>query len=185
MRRHRRRALAAFLVLAGCSGAEKGPVLFRGNGLQVAPLSTNEQAAVQAAAVRAAFDIQPGLSLLVDPVYLPRTAGRVGGTPVPAPVIARLQEIGLTKGTCEPPRDAPKVVPQCKAELPGYVVRFSEVFGRGADSAQVYLAATQYRRNAEERAQVLSFEKAFQLVKSGQTWRVASEARLPSEGEQQ
>jgi hypothetical protein len=174
--------LFALALLVGCSGRDSGPVLARGNALQVAPLSVNEQAAVNAAALRAAFDLQPGLSLLMDPVFLPRTAGRAGGTPVPASLVARLRELGLTRGTCEPPRNAPTKVPECRAELPGYVVRFSEIFSRG-DSVQVYLAAKQYRRNATENAQVLDFEKAFKLVKSGASWRVASEARLPSEAQ--
>lgn len=173
----------ALTLLVSCSGRDAGPVLARGNGLQVASLSVNEQAAVNAAALRAAFDLEPSLSLLMDPVFLPRTAGRAGGTPVPAPLVARLRELGLTRGTCQPPRDAPKKVPECRAELPGYVVRFSEIFARGSDSVQVYLAAKQYRRNATENAQVLDFEKTFKLVKSGAAWRVSNEARLKSEGE--
>jgi hypothetical protein len=68
----------------------------------------------------------------------------------------------------------------CPAERPGYVVRFSEIFGIGKDSVEVYLGATRYRRAPKEPAEVLTFERAYQLVKVRGEWRVTREARLPS-----
>ena len=154
--------------------------MVRGTGFPVAQLDVNQQAAVNASAVSAAFDRDPSLSLLVDPVYLPRTAGRVGGSSVAPALVAQMKQQGTVRGTCQTPREGPKAVPVCPAAMPGYVVRFSEIFRMGADSVQVYLAATRYRRAPKEPAEVLNFERAYQLVKIRGEWRVAREARLPN-----
>jgi len=153
----------------------------RGTGLQIATLDVAQQADVDRAAVRASFDPDPSLSLLADPVYLPRSAGRVGGASVAPALIAKLKEEGVVRGTCQIPREGPKVVPVCPAALPGYVVRFSEIFALGGkDSVEVYLSATRYRRAPKEPSEVLTFERAYQLVRVRGDWRVMREARLPS-----
>jgi hypothetical protein len=179
-----RRTLCLIIPLAALSAAcakDEGPPQVRGAGYQLAPLTVNEQAAVNGAALSAAFDRDPSLSLLVDPVYLPRTAGRLGGASVAPALIARMKQEGAIRGTCQTPRDTTRTVPVCPAALPGYVVRFSEIFGiGGADSVEVYLAATRYRRAPKEPAEMLSFERAYQLVKVRGEWRVMKEARLPS-----
>ena len=61
-------------------------------------------------------------------------------------------------------------------------MRFSEIFGLGGgtDSVQVYLAATRYRHTPREPAELLSFERAYRIVRVRGEWRVASEARMPS-----
>jgi hypothetical protein len=59
-------------------------------------------------------------------------------------------------------------------------VRFSEIFRLGDDSVQVYVGATRYRRAPKEPADVLTFERAYQLVRVRGDWRVMREARLPS-----
>ncbi|HEV7993378.1 MAG TPA: hypothetical protein VGP25_16250 [Gemmatimonadaceae bacterium] len=173
-------AVAALLALCVSCTKEEGPVQVRGAGLQLATLDVAQQAAVNAAAVRAAFDPDPSLSLLADPVYLPRTAGRDGGGSVAPALIARMKQQGVVRGTCQTPREGPKAVPVCPAAMPGYVVRFSEIFQLGKDSVEVYLGATRYRRAPKEPAEVLTFERAYQLVRSRGDWLVMREARLPN-----
>ena len=170
-----------FAAVLACGGADEGPPAFRGPGLKVVPLEVNQQAAVNAAVVRAAFDPDPALSLLLDPVYLPRSEGSAGGTPVAPALIARMRQQGIVRGTCQPSRDSTRTVPLCPAALPGYVVRFSEILGRGtsSDSLQVYLAATRYRHEPNAPADLLSFERAYRVGRAGSGWRVLSEARIP------
>jgi hypothetical protein len=178
-----RRALARVIPVLALSLAcakEEGPPQVRGAGFPLATLDVNQQAAVNAAALGAAFDRDPALSLLVDPVYLPRTAGKVGGASVAPALIARMKQQNIVRGTCQTPREGARVVPVCPAELPGYVVRFSEIFRLGDDSVQVYVGATRYRRAPKEPADVLTFERAYQLVRVRGDWRVMREARLPS-----
>jgi len=151
----------------------------RGPGLQIATLDLAQQTVVNAAAVRAAFDPDPNLSLLADPIYLPRTAGKEGGGSVAPALIARMKQQGIVRGTCQTPREGPKAVPVCPAALPGYVVRFSEIFQIGKDSVEVYLGATRYRRAPKEPSEVLTFERAYQLKRSRGDWLVMREARLP------
>ena len=179
-----RRSVSGFLpllALLACSGSDDGPPAFRGPGLKVAPLEVAQQAAVNAVAVNAAFNPDPSLSLLIDPVYLPRTEGTAGGTPVPQALIARMRDQGIVRGTCQPSRDSTRTVPLCPSALSGYVVRFSQVLGLGGgtDSVQVYLAATRYRHEPKEPAELLSFERAYRIGRARAGWRVLSEARIP------
>jgi len=165
-------------VVVACS-AKSGGNEARGAGLGAASLNADAQAAVYAAAAGAAFDVGPGLSLLADPQYLPRSSGYAGGDAVPAGVLGAMRDRGLVRGTCEPPRDA-KAVPVCRAELPGYVVRYSPVLKRGGDTVEVYVEATQYRTSATQPATALRFERAYQIVGRGSRWRVVSEGRVPT-----
>ena len=169
-------------LLLACGGSDEGPPAFRGPGLKAVALDVDQQAAINAAAVGAAFDPDPNLSLLLDTVYLPRSEGRVGGTPMPPALVARMRQRGIVRGTCEPPREEQRTVPLCEARLPGYVVRFSEILrrGTGQDSVQVYLAATRYRHEPNAPAELLSFERAYQLARARGQWRVTSEARIPN-----
>ena len=169
-------------LLLACGKSDEGPPAFRGPGLQVAALNVNQQAAINASALSAAFNPDPSLSLLIDPVYLPRTEGRAGGTTVAPALIARMKERGTVRGTCQTPRDSTRTVPLCPAPISGYVVRFSEIFGMGGgtDTVQVYLAATRYRHTPREPAELLSFERAYRIVRVRGEWRVMSEARMPS-----
>jgi hypothetical protein len=176
------RVLPLAVLLLACGKSDDGPPAFRGPGLQVAALNVNQQAAINASALSAAFNPDPSLSLLIDPVYLPRSQGRVGGTTVAPALIARMKERGTVRGTCQTPRDSTRTVPLCPAPISGYVVRFSEIYGLGGgtDSVQVYLAATRYRHTPREPAELLSFERAYRIVRVRGEWRVASEARMPS-----
>ena len=173
-------AAAALLAISAACSKDDGPIQVRGSGLQLAALDVAQQAAVNAAAVRAAFDPDPALSLLADPVYLPRTAGKEGGGSVAPALIARMKQQGVVRGTCQTPREGPRAVPVCPAALPGYVVRFSEIFQLGKDSVEVYLGATRYRRAPKEPSEVLTFERAYHLVRSRGDWLVMREARLPN-----
>ena len=168
------------LALLACGGDDGLPAA-RGPGLTNAELDVPQQAAINAAALNASFNPDPNLSLLIDPVYLPRTAGRQGGASVAPALIARMKQQGVVRGTCQTPRDAAKSVPLCPAPISGYVVRFSEILGlgTGADSVQVYLAATRYRHTPKEPAELLSFERAYRVAKVRGEWRVMSEARIP------
>jgi len=169
------------LLLGACGKGDDGVPHARGPGLEVATLDVNQEAAVNAAAVGAAFNPDPALSLLIDPVYLPRTAGLQGGASVAPALIARMKRIGTFRGTCQIPRENGHVVPTCPAPISGYVVRFSQIFqlGKSPDSVQVYLAATRYRHAPKEPAELLSFERAYRLTKIRGEWRVWSEARIP------
>ena len=72
----------------------------------------------------------PGLWILADTVYLPRTEGLAGGTPIPAEQMRAIQALDAVKGTCTVPvasRGREALV--CGAEYPGYAVRFSEGSG--------------------------------------------------------
>ena len=176
------RVLPLLGLLLACGKDDEGPPQVRGTGLEVAALDVNQQSAINAAAVSAAFDPDPNLSLLADPVYLPRSSGREGGSSVAPALIARMKQQGIVRGTCQTPREAVRAVPLCPAAISGYVVRFSEIFrlGAGKDSVEVYLAATRYRHAPKEPAEVLAFERAYQLTRVRGEWRVMREARLPN-----
>jgi hypothetical protein len=178
------RVLPIVVVLLACGKGDEGTPYVRGPGLEVAALDVNQQAAVNAAALGAAFDPDPSLSILADPVYLPRTADRVGGASVAPALIARMKQQGIVRGICQTPREGPRAVPLCPAAISGYVARFSEIFrlGAGKDSVEVYLAATRYRHTPKEPAEVLTFERAYQLMRVRGEWRVMREARLPKSG---
>jgi hypothetical protein len=169
------------ILLAACGPSDDGALQARGPGLEVASLDVDQEAAVNAAAVSAAFNPGPALSLLIDPVYLPRSEGRQGGASVAPALIARMKQRGTVRGTCQTPRESARTVPTCPAPMSGYVVRFSQIFQRGgsSDTVQVHLAATRYRHAAKEPAEVLSFERAYRLVRVRGEWRVMSEARIP------
>src|SRR3954469_22302327 len=84
-----------FVALLACGGSDDGPPAFRGPGLKVAPLEVSQQAAVNTVVVNAAFNPDPSLSLLIDPVYLPRTEGVAGGAPMAPALIARMRDQGV------------------------------------------------------------------------------------------
>ncbi len=166
------------LAAAACAGGEADDSV-RGRGLRVATMPPGAQAAVYDAAVRAGFEVGPGLAFLLDPRRLPRTAGLEGGTPVPAEVTAAMRRRGVVQGTCEPPPPSRTENPRCEARAPGYVVRFSEIFQVAGDTMQVHVAAQRYDTPGARASEVLRFEKVYQLVESGGRWRVVREARAP------
>jgi hypothetical protein len=170
-------ALAAVMAL-GCATNDSSVV--RGKGLTVAALPSVDQARIYEAAVRGAFDLDPSLSLLLDSRVLPRGVGLAPSGAVPDTVAAELQRRGVTRGGCEPPLST-KGAPRCKAELPGYVIRFSPVFAIQPDSVEVYVYVQKYDTPAGEASQTLRFERAYQVVRRGDDWHAVREARIPKE----
>ncbi len=170
--------MACLIGYAACTPDDSNVV--RGKGLPIAALSPAAQAQVYEAAVRGAFDLDPSLSLLLDSRELPRGVGLAPEGTVPAPVAAELRQRGVTRGTCEPELST-KGAPLCKAELPGYIVRFSPVFTLRGDSVQVYIYVQKYDTPGGETSQTLRFERAYQVVRQGDAWRAVREGRVPKE----
>lgn len=171
--------LAALLVAtAGCAEKKTGDGFVRGTGLRVTELPVPARVAIYDAAVKSAFDVGPGLTLLLDPRLLPRTKGLGPGTPVPKGVVEALRERGIVQGTCQPPGELAKEAARCDVANPGYIVRFSDIFGMAGDSVQVHVAVERYNTSTSANAEVMRFEKAFQVVGSGGNWRVVRQGRV-------
>jgi hypothetical protein len=140
------------------------------------------RANIYEAAARAAFDVSdPALSLLLDRRELPRTPGLESGGQISEGVVAEARKHGVFKGTCEPSLTATTGTAHCKAELPGYVLRFSPVFAERGDTAEVYMYAQRYDTPASGISETLRFERAYQVVHSDDGWRAAREGRVPKE----
>jgi hypothetical protein len=173
-------ALALAAIAAGaCGGDDSHDV--RGRGLAVASVPADVRARIYEAALRAAFDISdPSLSLLLDPRELPRTVGLAPAGRLDAATVHALVPGPVFKGRCEPVLGAHGTA-RCKAELPGYVVRFSPIFLLGPDSTEVYVYAQKYDTPASGISQTLRFERAYQVVNRGGAVRAVLEGRVPKE----
>lgn len=170
---------SALLGALACSSGEADDAnVARGRGLKPASLPVAAQAAVYDAASRAAFNLGPDLVLLMHPLELPRSAGYAGGDSVPKDLIAALRRRNVVSGTCTPQRDAPKNTPRCPVNMPGYIIRPSEVLRVAGDTVEVYYSAERFGAATGQRPEALRFEKIYQLVGSGTSWRVAREARV-------
>ena len=144
-------------------------------------LPAADRADIYEAAARAAFDVSdPALSLLLDPRELPRTPGLDSGGQISEGVVAETRKRGF-RGTCEPSLTGTKGTARCKAELPGYVLRFSPVFAERGDTAEVYMYAQRYDTPASGVSETLRFERAYQVVRTPDGWRAAREGRVPKE----
>lgn len=140
------------------------------------------QAVVYEQASRAAFDVGPGLVLLLHPLKLPRTAGYSGGDSVPVALIKALLARQVVSGTCAPQRDAPRNTPRCALNVPGYIIRASDVLRVSPDTVEIYYSAERFGAATGQRPEALRFEKIYQLVGNGTTWHVAREARVRDPG---
>jgi hypothetical protein len=169
-------SLLLCLALA-CGGAPDDSNVFRGRGLKPVAVSTAAEAAIYQAAVRASFDPDPSLVLLVHKLKLPSTAGYEGGDTVSAALVSALRDRGVVSGTCDPRREAAKT-PRCTGARTGYVIRGSPVMQVGRDTVQLNFAAEVFGPESGAAPQSLRFEKVYQLVGSGTQWRVAREARV-------
>jgi hypothetical protein len=170
--------IATLILGAACARDEKANHA-RGSGLEPASLSPATQAAIYEAALRGAFELEdPTLSLLLDTRELPRTVGLGGATRVPETVVRELRRRGTVDGMCTPPITTTGT-PNCKAERPGYVVRFSPIFRMHGDSVATYLFAQQYDTPASGHSAPLRFERVYHLVRSGDRWRAALEGSVP------
>lgn len=170
-------ALAALLSLAAC-GSPSGPDV-RGGGLPSAQLGAADRAGAYDAALRSAFDADSALVLLVEPHVLPRDGSYGVKSPTLGDDVVRsLRQAGMVNGTCEPQRPDAKHAPRCAAPLPGYVVRFSEPYQMGRDTLRLFLYAERFRTAAGVGPNGrFDFETGFQVVRDGNRWRVAREAR--------
>lgn len=169
---------AACITLACSGGAPDDSNVARGRGLRPLPLSSAAEAAVYDAAARASFDVGPDLVLMAHPRRLPRTAGYEGGEPLPAALLDALRDRGVVRGSCDPKHETPHDTPRCSGAQAGYVVRGSPVVRVGGDTVQLNFAAEAFAPASGQRPQALRFEKIYQLVGSGTTWRVVREARV-------
>ena len=172
------RALPIALMLVACGpGADDHYV--RGHNLSVASMTANARVSVYEAALGAAFDLRdPALTLLLDRRKLARVGGMGEDGKLSGPVESGLKQRGVIHGVCEPPISSSRATPQCTARGPGYVVRFSEVLGRGGDSVEVYLAVQKYDTPNSGHSESLRFERAYQLVRRGDTFEPTREARV-------
>ena len=150
----------------------------RGTGLEPASMSAAEQAGVLAVALRAAFDIGPSLTLLLDPAVLPRTRGYAGGDTL-AMAVQRALRDSVVQGVCATVARADRA-PVCEASTPGYVVRSSLPFRMAGDTLLLYVMAERYDTRTSGRHPRFRFETAYQLLKRNRTWAVVRQARLPS-----
>jgi hypothetical protein len=172
-------AVSLLVFTTACKRDDDSNVL-RGRGLELAPLSDGDRVSVYNAALRAAFDMDdPALSLLLDPNFLPRTSGVGSGTPVPASLASLLRDRGVVKGTCSAPASGTRKTLLCRAERPGYVVRFSDVFTLSRDSVQVYVLVQKYDTPESGATEAMRFEKAYQVVRHDGVWQAAREGRMP------
>jgi hypothetical protein len=167
------------VLVAACSdGAPDDSNVARGRGLQPIEMQPAAEASVIDAAVRASFDMDPGLVLLAHPRRLPRTAGYEGGDVVPSPLVEALRTRGVIRGTCEPRHEAPRDTPRCPGAQTGYVIRTTAPLKAGGDTIQINFMAETFAPETGARPQALRFEKIYRLVGSGASWRVAQEARV-------
>jgi hypothetical protein len=176
MNSHSLRKVLALAVLVGCG--EDASKYARGRGLQVAQLPAADQARIYAAALGGAFDLGPGLSLLVDTTMLTRVGGERPGSPLGADIRHALRGTGAIKGECVPERRAATRTPICRSDIPGYVVRFSDVFAMNGDSVQTHVFAERYDTPSTGEHNRFKLEQAYQLVRRDSGWRVVRKARI-------
>ena len=176
MNPHSLRKVVGLVVLLACG--EDPSRYARGRGLEVAQLPASDRAAIYVAALGGSFDLDPGLSLLVDTTMLTRTGGERPGEPLGADVRAALRTTGVTKGECAPQRRAPTRTPVCRADIPGYVVRFSDVFALVGDSVQTHVLAERYDTPSTGEHNRFIIEQAYQLVRRDGSWHAVRKARI-------
>lgn len=174
-----RRPLASAIAIGLLVACGPGvPTEGRGAGMPDATLSPDELAQTYRSALRARFDLGPGLSLLLDPSMLPRGFGEAPGEPVPDSVRRAMQRVGAVQGTCEPELVHEKHAPICEAPIPGYVVRVSDVYEMPGDSLQLHVLVRRYDTPATAPHGRFDFEEAYQLARTGGAWRVVRKGRI-------
>ena len=170
---------ATLCLLLACSrDAPDDSGVMRGRGLKPALLAPAAEAAVYDAAVRASFDVEPGLLLMLHPRRLPRSAGYDGGDPLPPALLEALRDRGVARELCEPKHEAPRDTPRCRGSSAGYVVRATTPFQAAGDTIQLNFAAEAFGAATGARPQALRFEKIYQLVGRDNVWSVVREARV-------
>jgi hypothetical protein len=171
--------LCALLLASACAhNADDDANVARGRGLEVVSLAPAAEAAVYDAAARASFDVGPDLVLMAHPRRLPRTAGYEGGDSLPPALLQALRARGVVRGSCDPKHEVPRDMPRCQGAQAGYVIRGSPLVRVGGDTIQLNFAAEAFAPATGQRPQALRFEKIYQLVGAGTSWRVVREARI-------
>jgi hypothetical protein len=167
------------LLVAACRADDANDSAVRGRGLTSAHLPVEDRVHVYVAALGASFELaDPALTLLLDRRVLPRSGGFGGTERLSAALEAALRRDGIVKGICEPPVTSSRKTPHCSGRGPGYVVRFSDVLRRAPDSVEVYLAVQNYDTPNSGASQSMRFERAYQVVRRGESWSAAREARV-------
>ena len=166
-------------AILGCTPERES--FYRGGTRDVASLPAGDLASAYRAALAGSFTVSdPGLWILVDTLYLPRTEGLAGGTSIPAEQMREIQALDVVKGSCTVPIQARgRGALVCDVTHPGYAVRFSQPFALGRDSVQLHLVAEQYAIPGGPQLERLRFERAYQIVRRGSSWRAVREGRLP------
>jgi|SRR6185503_16263965 len=170
-------ALGLLVVCASCT-TERDDNFLRGHRLTIATLSADARARAYEAALRGSFELRdPSLTLLLDRRVLAREGGFGGTQRMNGAVEKALRDHGTVLGACEPDVTARRT-PVCTARGPGYVVRFSEVFRRGGDTVEVYLAVQKFDTPSSGASEALRFERAYRLIPRGDDWQPTAEARV-------
>ena len=171
--------LAAFgLLLVAC--AKEQANIIRGRGFETADLPPAAVARAYEASLAAAFELtEPSLVLMLNPQLLPRREGEATDGPVPPAVVNAMRRSGLIKGTCEPAAVAGRRTPRCSADLPGYVVRFTNILRARADTFQVHVDVQKYDTQRHVTNEPVSFENIYKLVRRGESWAAVQEGRVP------
>src|SRR5213594_2294329 len=125
-------ALISAVVVTAIVGCNEKVLDYRGAGLHIDTLPTNEVVNIYRATLAGAFTLNdPTLSILVDPVLLPRRSGLSGGDTMPPTLVSALQSSGLVRGVCRVPIQNTRMPLICRSDRSGYVVRFSQPFALG------------------------------------------------------
>lgn len=173
--------VAAIVSATACGSAE--PEEGRGAGLENASLPAVEQAGSYGAALRTAFELGPGLSLLLDPGKLPRGTSDVARDTMPRDVTQAMLAAGVIQGQCTPtPGAKAQYAPICEAQMPGYVIRVSDVYELAGDTLQLHVLIRRYDTPGTGPHSEFAFEEAYQLVQRDGDWRVVRKARLARAG---
>ena len=165
---------------AACGREPEGSPTDRGAGLAAVELPPSEQAGAYAAALRGAFDLGPGLVLLVNPALLPRGRDEEVADTLAPEVVEALNASRVVQGSCTPSEAVETMAPICPGANAGYVVRFSELFGVGGDTVQLYVTFDSYRPSQDTSAYQapIRLEQRYELAKRGPAWVVARKERL-------
>lgn len=175
-------ALIAFALLATACKEDETLSYARGRGLHAKVMAPAEQADVYYATLRGLFELRdPSLSLMLDGRLLPRDAGRAVDDTMPSAVASALIGRPGIKGSCQPPVRGPARMPECPGNMPGYVVRFSNVLAMPADSVEVYLAVEQFAVPGSKPAPAFWFERVYQLVRRPTGWKAVREGHVGRE----
>ena len=144
----------------------------------MAKLDATQQAGAYDAALRAAFDVDSALVLLIDRSILPRSGGFEARDTLDAAVVRALRDAGAIRGECAPIRKDDKHGPTCVSTAPGYVVRVTDLYQLRGDTVRMFLNANRFQTAAGiGPAQKFSFESGYELLRRNGTWRIVREGR--------